>query len=62
MIENNLTKLISEFQDNLWNWCKISKNPNITWAIISSNPDKLGIGIVYLKIKIRLRPTKLRID
>jgi len=33
-------RFIENQSDKPWNWIEISRNPNITWDIIKTNPDK----------------------
>jgi len=37
---NHLYILLQLYPDKDWNWYGLSGNPNITWEIICSNPDK----------------------
>jgi hypothetical protein len=37
---NHLLTLLTMFPDKPWNWCGLSRNPNITFQGVLDNPDK----------------------
>jgi len=51
--ENNiLLRLINKFPNKDWSYNLLSLNPNITWGIVQSNPDKNGFIIIYHQIQV----------
>ena len=37
---NHLSALLKLYPNKLWNWKRLSINPNVTWKIIQENIDK----------------------